>query len=173
MSKLQSLAIIGFAAVALFGLGGCGYVYTEDDAATSRAKYTETVMKEAYKQVPPPNIKNFTLLRHATYIQELTDQAVGTYSYITDMNGRLHLLCESIGFGIPQSVRTNNPEVVEARYDSYGQFGTLPQPEPNGLYVPEGLFATYVMCSDGKGGVKPIFTEADLTVSTFKLPSVE
>lgn len=48
----------------------------------------------------------------------------------------------------------------------------MPQPEPNGLFVPDGLSATWILCSDGEGGVKPVYSEPELMVSPFPLQAV-
>ena len=121
------------------------------------------MVAQANKMVGMPNIVNFTEKRFAKLIYELKDQEVATYSYFMDMNGNLHFLCESVGYGMPSSVQYVNPE----EYHMNG--ATLPQPEPNGLFMPEGLAATFVLCSDGKGGVRPVYSEPELIVSPFKL----
>jgi hypothetical protein len=46
---------------------------------------------------------------------------------------------------------------------------TLPQPEPNGLFMPPDSEATWIMCSDGSGGVRPVYSEPRLVVSPFPL----
>lgn len=151
--------ILLFAIMALFTMGNseCGGT----DAQQQRE--TERMVQEAHKQTGTPNIRNFTERKFAKMIYELRDQEVSTYSYFMDMNGNLHFLCESIGFGLPYSVQYVNPE----RYAHNGT--TLPQPEPNGLFMPDGLSATWVLCSDGKGSVKPVYSEPSLIVSPFPL----
>lgn len=130
-------------------------------------KQTEKMVKAANQSVGMPNITNFTEKRFTKLIYELKDSEIATFSYFMDMNGHLHFLCESVGYGMPASVQYVNPD----RYKDCGQSCgvTLPQPEPNGLFMPEGLDATFVLCSDGKGGVKPIYSEPKLIVSPFKL----
>ena len=50
------------------------------------------------------------------------------------------------------------------------RYGTLPQPEPNGLFMPEGLAATYVMCVDAvRDDVKAVYVEPEVIVSPFPL----
>jgi hypothetical protein len=136
-------------------------------ADVEQAKQTAQMQQAANQSVGMPNIKNWTEKRFAKLIYELKDQEVTTYSYFMDMNGGLHLLCESVGYGLSASVQYSNPEKVVRK--TSGTYGTLPQPEPNGLFMPEGLAATFVLCSDGKGGVRPIYSEPELIVSPFKL----
>ena len=132
-----------------------------------QAEQTAAMQKAAAQSVGMPNITNWTEKRFAKLIYELKDQEVTTYSYFMDMQGRLHFLCESVGYGLSASVQYSNPEKV-VKDDSYG-YGALAQPEPNGLFMPEGLAATFVLCSDGKGGVRPVYSEPELIVSPFKL----
>ena len=137
----------------------------EESSNRDQAKKTEAMVKAANKSVGLPNITNFTEKRFAKLIYELKDQEVATFSYFMDLSGGLHFLCNSIGYGVPSSVQYVNPE----RYHSNG--ATLPQAEPNGLFMPEGLAATFILCSDGKGGVKPVYSEPELIVSPFELKS--
>lgn len=155
--------------IALISLAACGKYAITEDADEVRAKQTAVQMQEAVAQVPLPNIKNFQELRWATYLYELRDQATATYAYFTDLNGNKHFICDSVGYGMPASVQITNPERVEARYDSYGLYGTLPQAEPNGLFMPDTLSATYILCSDGKGGIAPVYIEDNVVVSPFKM----
>jgi hypothetical protein len=124
---------------------------------------TEKMVAEAHRQTGIPNIRNFTERKFAKMIYELRDKEVATYSYFMDMYGKLHFLCESIGYGLPYSVQYVNPEKRIT-----GPL-TIPQPEPNGLFMPDGLSATWVLCSDGKGSVKPVYSEPALIVSPFPL----
>ena len=135
-----------------------------------QAKQTSKMAKAAAQAVGMPNIVNFTEKRFAKLIYELKDQEVATYTYFMDMNGNLHFLCESVGYGLPASVQYSNP-MKNLKDGGYaGQSNTvMPQPEPNGLFMPEGLAATFVLCSDGKGGVRPVYSEPELIVSPFEL----
>lgn len=143
----------------------------KNTADSIQAEQTARMAASAAQTVGMPNIVNFTEKRFAKLIYELKDQEVATFSYFMDMQGRLHFLCESVGYGLPASVQYSNPERVE-KNSQYG-YGTLPQPEPNGLFMPEGLAATFVLCSDGKGGVRPVYSEPELIVSPFKLASAD
>lgn len=144
----------------------------KSESSTDKAQRaaTEKMVKAANQSVGMPNITNFTEKRFAKLLYELKDQEVTTFSYFMDLNGGLHFLCESVGYGMPASVQYVNPaKIMKSQYG----VTTIPQPEPNGLFMPEGLAATFVMCSDGKGGVRPIYSEPELIVSPFKLRSVD
>ncbi len=135
------------------------------NAADERA--TEQRMQEMRAQVGLPNVTNFTEAKFAKLVAELRDQEIATFTYTVDMSGQRHLLCESVGYGIPYSVQVTNPEQVA--YSSV----TLPQAEPNGLFMPDQADATWVLCSDGRGGVAPVYSEPHLLVSPFPLGHVD
>lgn len=134
------------------------------------AAVTQQQMKEMRSQVGLPALTQFTEARQAKMVAELRDQAIKTYTYTIDMNGNRHLLCESVGFGLPYSVQITNPQTLVTH--SYGNT-SMPQPEPNGLFMPESADATWVMCSDGRGGVAPVYSEPLLLVSPFPLGHVD
>ena len=139
------------------------------------AKETTQMVTEAHRKTGMPNVINFTEKRFVKQLFELRDGEITTYSYIVDLNGGLHFLCSSIGFGIPASVQFSNPE-RKARAD-LGQYTgemALPQAEPNGLFMPEGLSATYVMCADPDGGEpRPVYVEPQIMVSPFALKAID
>jgi len=140
----------------------------DNSTDAKQRKQTELMVKEANLRTGMPNITNFTERRFAKMIYELRDKEVKTYSYFMDMNGRLHFLCESIGYGLPYSVQYVNPERKIINYES---ITTIPQPEPNGLFMPDGLSATWVLCTDKTGKVRPVYSEPNLIVSPFPLKS--
>ncbi len=141
------------------------------DADAVMKEQTEKMVSEASRRVGLPDITNYTEKRFVKMLYELRDKEVTTYSYYLDMHGKRHFLCKSIGFGIPASVQYVNPQVFK-RVDM-GQYtgeATLPQAEPNGLFMPDSLSATYVMCINPKTKkIAPVYFEPQLIVSPFKL----
>ncbi len=158
---IKIITVIG-AALFLFGCREINYTDQE------QTKETERLVEAADDAVGMPEIGNFTEKRFAKKVYELKDERVKTYSYFMDSRGRLHFLCESVGYGLPASAQYVNPEraALISRSDGYQ---ILPQPEPNGLFMPAELLATYVFCSDGKGGLQPVYSEPELIISPFKL----
>lgn len=153
--------------ILIFVLVGCKSERNQGDKA--EALQTEQMAAEAAKRVGPPGITNFTEKRFAKMIYELRDKEVKTYSYYLDLNGRKHFLCNSIGYGLPASVQYVNPMKPIKGYPAAVQESTIPQPEPNGLFMPDSLSATYVLCIDKKGKIHPVYFEPLLIVSPFKL----
>jgi len=148
-----------------------GCIETTPDADKRQARETEKRLLEADKQIGMPDIVNFTERRLARDILELRDQAdLSTYTYLVSLEGKLVFLGESIGYGLPYSVQFTNPE-VEVRWSHQGGHGTLPQADPNGLFMPDGLSATWVLLKDPETGeAKPCYVEAEIVVLPFKLP---
>ena len=158
---VKQLLIILAASLAL---AGCN---VEQSADTQQAAKTAELAKAADDAVGMPNIKNFREKRLVKMLYELRDTELATHTYYLDMQGGKHFLCDSVGYGINASVQYSNPERY-ARPNSNSNYTTLPQPEPNGLFMPEGLAATYTMCVfDGK--VTPIYVEPEILVSPVRL----
>ena len=162
---LKLLAIFAL----IVAVTACSASDTPQSAEETRTAQVSQNMAEAVRQVPAPAISNFQQLRWQTYLYELQDQEIVTYSYFADMTGKLHLICESVGYGMSASIQITNPERVHmGRWSEQGMV-TVPQPEPNGLYMPEGLSATWILCSDGEGGIRPVYWEPELIVTPFPL----
>jgi hypothetical protein len=141
-----------------------------ESADKKQAQATHQLMEEANRQVGMPNIKNFTQKKLMKLIQELCDQAdLVTYTYIkNEMTGQLVFLGESVGYGVPFSAQFTNPERIAYRGSNVG-IAKLPQPDPNGLFMPTSSSATWVMLKAPDGTIQPTYIESDITVSTFKL----
>lgn len=136
---------------------------------------TEQMVSEANRRLGIPNITKFTEKRFQKMIYELRDKEVVTYSYFMDMNGRLHFLCESIGYGLPAAVQYVSPQKLVKGVDMGSHYGdkAMPQPEPNGLFMPDSLDATYVLCTGPNGKLHPVYSEPKLIVSPFPLKAVD
>lgn len=137
----------------------------QNDTDNIQEQETNQMVREAHQRLGMPAINNFTERRMFKSILEKRDDTFTTYSYIMDMQGGLHLLCESVGYGIPFSTQYTNPEREERGYNN--SF-TMPQPDPNGLFMPTSSSATYVMCGS-EDQLTPVFVEENLIVSPFRI----
>jgi hypothetical protein len=151
-----------------------GCIDTNPSADKRQAEETAKRLLEADKQVGMPDITNFTERRLAKDILELRDQeSLSTYTYLASLEGKLVFLGESIGYGLPYSVQFTNPEVVTfmgRRGGSYSTYGTVPQADPNGLFMPSGLSATWILLKDPESGeARPVYVEPQIVVSPIKL----
>lgn len=166
MKRTISLTAALFALCALT-MTGCSEGQSSADAKAQQA--TEQSMAEAYKETGMPAIRNWTEKKTMKWIYELRDEAsFSTYAYIADMNGRLHYIGEAVGYGLPASVQYSNPDKVVG--NNMHALATVALPEPNGLFMPEGLSATWLIMLDAKGEPKPVYIESEITVSPFPLP---
>ncbi len=134
------------------------------------AQTAEKQMKQIDAMVGYPSVINGFEKRQVRMLYELRDNPeYRTYSYIVTMDGSFVFICDSIGYGINASIQFSNPEKVIDTGDVNGNgYGYLPQAEPNGLFMPEGLSATYVMCLDGEE-LKPVYVESEVLVSPFEM----
>jgi hypothetical protein len=146
----------------------------ENNTATADRKEQarqEVVQAESIRQAGIPTITNFTEKKLLKWIYELRDQEkLTTYTYIVDMNGKLHFLCESIGYGFPYSTQYSNPEKWINTHLNEGY--TIAQSEPNGLFMPSSADGTWIIAATEQGP-KPIYVEPRVIVSPFKLRAVE
>jgi hypothetical protein len=141
-----------------------------DQQPTSRqieaAKQEEMTMR-AVQSVGMPAITNYAEKRMMKDIIELRDRMQPTYTYILDMNGRPHKICDSIGYGLPYATQYTNPQM---RVGSQNGVVTLPQADPNGLYSPASADGTWVMCLNPKTKkAEPQYIEPHVLVTTYPL----
>ena len=127
----------------------------------------EELSLQGVQSVGMPSITNFAEKRMMKDIIELRDQNVATYVYITDMNGRLHKVCNAVGYGLPYATQYTNPMRISDY--SHGVVA-IPQADPNGLYSPASADGTWVLCVDAKSGKpKPVYIEPRVIVSPIAL----
>jgi hypothetical protein len=143
---------------------------TTPTADQQQQRQQEKIAQQGNAQAGMPGVTNFTEKKIVKKLYELRDENIATFSYIPDMQGRLWHLCDSIGYGMPYGVQFTNPEKhidATAAATSY----ELPQPEPNGLFMPPTAEGTWVICAAPKGDPVPVYVEPRVIVSPFKLNS--
>ena len=135
-----------------------------------QAKATERLVSEANRRIGLPEITNFTEKRFVKMLYELRDKQTTTYTYTVNRDGHKIFFCKSIGFGIPAAVQFVSPKKqVRGTSGGYNMTVLAPQPEPNGLFMPDSLSATYVMCLHPKTNkIAPVYVEPLIVVSPFK-----
>ena len=148
-------------------LTGCDAPQSADQIQREQTNQATT---QAAIEIGMPQIVNFQEKRMAKMIYEMRDTSIATHSYVfNEVRGCLVYLGNSIGFGLPYATQYSNPERKVSGYEV-----TLPQPEPNGLFMPPSAEATWILLKDPNSeDVKPVYVEARLVVSPFKLPSQE
>ena len=165
MNKFISIAALVAATVAL---AGCDPAIPNSDQIKNSKQ--EELSKQGVESVGLPAIHNFQEKRIMKDILELRDQPnLITYTYITDINGRLHKRCDSIGYGLPYATQYTNPQRV-AHLSTRDSIVAIPQADPNGLFSPPSAEGTWVLCKvPGKDDVQPVYMEPRVIVSPFPL----
>lgn len=174
--------VLGILLLSLIVMGADGCSNTNSNAANKASEDVEKMANQLYSEVGTPEITNFQEYKFAKMIMELRDQKVTTYTYMVDRDGERHPVCESVGFGLPYSTQLTNPEkpinrdnYVEQNIHAGSEGGEIPQREPNGLYMPDNVSATWILCKKKNGGFSPVYSEPQLLVypekpSSFKKP---
>lgn len=167
---MRKLFVLLFIATFL-GAGDCdGGEKTTDQ---KQAEQTEKLTAQINSQVGMPNLTNFKQKKLMKMIFEECDkEGLICYAYLkSDYQGKLLFIGKCLGYGVPFSAQFTNPERVAHRnkYNG-GSFGTLPQPDPNGLFMPTSSSATWLMMIDPetKKG-RPVYLEPEIVVSPFPL----
>lgn len=172
-SIVTTFAIVVVILFVLTLLTGCDNNAPTPSADVKQRQATAESMAEAERQVGMPAVKNYQERKLAKLILELRDREdLVTYAYIVNrMTGELVYIGQCVGFGLPYSVQFTNPERPEiVKHLGDRSVVTVPQPDPNGLFMPEGLSATWLMMLDPETkDVRPVYVEPQIVVSPFKL----
>jgi hypothetical protein len=140
---------------------------SENASQIERRKQGEMSL-QAIQSVGMPAIVNFAEKRMMKDIIELRDKNVATTTYIIDMNGKPHKICDSVGFGLPYATQYTNPQMPQQPFG--GNTYVLPQADPNGLYSPASADGTWVQCIDPKTKkATVVYIEPHVIVSPFPL----
>jgi len=164
------IAILGIVFTTVF----FGCAEEKQTADKIQAEKTAKAMGEAQRQVGMPNITNFQQRKLMKMIYELCDKEdLICYAYIkSDYQGKLFFIGKCIGFGIPFSAQFTNPERIAINRHGTG-VATLPQADPNGLFMPTSSSATWLMMIDpGTKKPRPVYIEPEIVVSPFPLEGV-
>lgn len=164
-----------FLTISLFFFGCYETEANNSQTDEVQKRQTEQLVQEANRQVGMPNIVNFQQRKLMKMIYELCDKEdLVCYAYIkSDYSGKLNFIGKCIGYGIPFSAQFTNPEKMG--YVDGGQYGalnpyTIPQPDPNGLFMPTSSSATWLIMVDPKtNDTRPVYLEPEIVVSPFKL----
>lgn len=160
-----ALVVLGCCA---FDADGCSNNESKSDHDQRIAQ--ENLSLEGNAQVGMPGINNFTEKKVMRRLYEMRDKNIVTFTYMVDMQGRLHHVCDSMGYGLPYGVQFSNPEKVNPM-NSQGP--NIPQSEPNGLFMPPSAEGTWVICASTKGEFTPMYVEPRVIVSPFRLNAVD
>ena len=181
--KKVRVLILKFYAACVLAVLVCGCennIQPTNSADKQQQAATEASMAQANSQIGMPAIKNFQERKLAKMIFELRDQEKFVcHAYLVNqMTGEVgQYLGPCVGYGLPYSVQFTNPQkLVDAdmgldvrTFQDNGRVQVLPQPDPNGLFMPEGLSATWLMLIGPDGEAHPVYIEPAIIVSPFPL----
>ncbi len=149
---------------------------SESTADTRERTATAQLTQQASTQVGMPAITRFTEKRNLKMLYELRDDPkLATFTYTQDMNGGLHKICDSMGYGFPYATQYTSSQKDTFYPDGLGNTGTsvhfqMPQPEPNGLFMPGSADGTWIMClNPATKEIAPLYVEPRVIVSPFPL----
>lgn len=157
---------IGF----ILGMLVAGCVENTENSDQKQRKEQERLSEQSHMSVGMPAIVNFQEKRVLKNILELRDTEIKTITYTQDMNGILHKLCDSIGYGVPYGTQYTNPMRLAGHDNSGYALVAIPQADPNGLFSPPTAEGTWVLCFNKETkNVSPIYVEPRIIVSPFAL----
>jgi hypothetical protein len=167
----MKVGIVGLVAVVIMSC--CAF---DDDGCNGSPKSDQTqrdqqerMSQESNAQAGMPGITNFTEKKVMKRLYEMRDKNIATYTYLVDMQGKLHHVCDSMGYGLPYGVQYSNPEKIIYNTNT----ALMPQSEPNGLFMPPSAEGTWVICASTKGEFTPMYLEPRVVVSPFRLNAVD
>ena len=163
MKKFSMLMLLGAAVT----LAGCDAPVPTSDQKMNQKQ--EQLSNEAASEIGLPAIVNFQEKRMLKDIFELRDKTITTITYIEDLSGHLHKLCDSVGYGLPYATQYTNPLKVGYASSQVGVV-TLPQADPNALFSPATAEGTWVKClNPTTKKVDVVYIEPRIVVSPFEL----
>ena len=125
----------------------------------------EEMQRNGIESVGMPAVVNYAEKRMMKDIIELRDKMQPTYTYVMDMNGHYHKICDSLGYGLPYATQFTNPQK-----ESDHSRSIIAQADPNGLYSPASADGTWVMCLNPKTKkAEPQYIEPRIFTTTFPL----
>jgi hypothetical protein len=152
----------------VLGLSGCGNRQSADEVIQHKQ---EQVQAEAVREVGLPNIARFTEMKRMRYLYELRDRAELTcWLYVRDLPGKLHLVGVGMGYPLPYGTQYSNPQ-KRTYYINQGWI-SMPQAEPNGLFMPPGAEATWAVLMT-PSGPKPYYSETRLEGFPLRIPGAD
>ena len=178
MKRIKGFFLIAIMFIMVsFMFTGC-YENAAKQSDVQISKIMEDNSREAVREIGVPAIVNFQELRWTKMIYELRDQTdLVNYAYLfSEYTGKLIYFGRCIGYGIPYSVQMSNPEkytfVKVPGVTGSASCVLMPQAEPNGLFMPDGLSATWLMMINPETNeITAIYMEPQIVVSPFAIPT--
>jgi len=159
----------------ILSLVGCDVRETaRDDADMQQQKITSMVQQEANNRLGLPDMNNFyekSLLKDLYELRDDSELICHAYTK-SQMSGKYVYEGMCIGYGLPYAVQYSNPQKYgETKGGQYGARNpyTMPQAEPNGLFMPDSLSATWLIMITEEGKREPAYYEPAIIVRQSKM----
>lgn len=150
-------------------------------------KESEEMLAKANAEIGLPNIDKFQEKKLLKLIYELRDREdLICYAYYQNtMTGELgQFIGKCIGYGIPYSTQFSNPVKFQgvttdkvadfAGKDWVHAYQLMPQAEPNGLFMPTTLSATWlIMIHPETQDLVPAYIEPEISVFPFPMHDIK
>lgn len=175
MKKIIGLFII-FTMIVM--LAGCDYnTAPVSNVDEQQQAQQEQMLANQNNEIGMPDVHNNTEKKMAKMIYELRDNPeLICYAYTkNEMSGKYIYEGRCMGFGLPYATQYSNPEkfgtVDGGEYGAINPY-TMPQAEPNGLFMPNSAAATWIMMiNEETGKVEVQYYEPNIVVTQTKKPS--
>jgi len=177
----MKLGLIAIAVTSILAISACETRPPTTDEKQSAAQ--AAALEQAHAQIGMPAIGNYSEKRMVKDLYELRDKPFPTHTYIVnEQAGCLTYLGPSVGYGIPYATQYTSPTKVTYVHPSGFETSntpsyvveTIPQAEPNGLFMPAAAEGTWVMLKDPNSeDVKAVYIEPRVLVSPFRMPNAE
>ena len=173
---MKALALLVLLALSPSDSNGC--TSTTDEAANQQSQAQAQSLLQANEAVGMPAITHWQERR---MVKDLPTRRSETspsrpHAYlVNEMRGcpRLHQVHRS-ATGCRTAPQFTAPEKDIYATTSSSVHHNIPQPEPNGLYIPEAAEGTWLLMKDpGSPDVKPVYFEPRIVVTPFRLPDME
>lgn len=167
------LALMVAIMIPLMGADGCGAQDQETSETTQEQReQTQEMVGQAHDKVGMPQITEYSERRLLKRIMELRDGMISSHTYLVDFQNNAKKLCRSMGYGLPYGVQYVNPQKM-IEEDHGPDNAVIPQADPNGLFSPRNVNATWVNCVTKDGGQKPVYTEEMVITSPVPLDELQ
>lgn len=143
-------------------LAGCGN-WQQSQAPYHAESKIVARQQDIYNKAEPIQVFNYSMERHLMIqLYQVRNTTVQTWSYVVSKyTNSIVFECPSIGYPIPAGMQLTNPDkTVEGHWQ--GEFTSIPQPEPNGLYSSPSTDGTYIMCTNPDGTITPVYSEPNV-----------
>jgi hypothetical protein len=143
------------------------FLFVANQSTSDQLQHTqqEALLRAADAAIGMPVLVNFEERKMLKRILEIRDHVINTTTYIVDMNGHPHKICDSIGYGFPLSTQFTNPA------QNPRATVVISQAEPNGLFSSPTSEGTWISCVDpaNKHNIQVVYVEPRVIVSPFPL----